>query len=512
MISLSRDGAGAEPVILMVRSIIRIAAWIFVIAGAAAGSLDVRAQNPFPDPIQKGNIRALIQDFAVVPDSGTSSSAPARINLMTADPDGRLFANDQRGKLFHISDDGSTVTEYLDIDDFSGVDLRTASGEQGFQSFAFHPDFHVTGADGHGKIYTIHSSSNNSPIPDFNPGGSNDFHSVLMEWTVSNSASNTYAAGGGSAPREVMRLQQPFSNHNAGQLAFNPTAGTGPDRGNLYIGIGDGGSGGDLQENGQDTGNPYGAVLRIDPLGDTSSNRPYGIVADNFFAADGDAGTIGEIYAYGLRNPQRFSWDDLTGEMYIADIGQNAVEEINRGVNGGNFGWDQREGSFKFEGPKETDMLDPIAEYDHTDAIINPSTAGRAVTIGDVTRELPGADLNGLLLFGDFPTGAIFYTDVDSDPLDGGQDGVFELELVDSSGASLRLIDLINETRLERELNAGIRADLRFSFAVDGQTFVTNKHDGTIRRITVVPEPNTSLLLASGLVAIARRRRRAGSK
>jgi len=197
---------------------------------------------------------------------------------MTSDPNGRLFANDQRGQLYSISADGANVTEYLNIASFAGVDLQSASGEQGFQSFAFHPDFYQTGTAGFGKFYTIHSSGNTGPAPDFvsNPGGGDAFDTVLNEWSVSDPSRNL--------------------------------------------------------------GNPFGAVLRIDPRGNDSANGQYGIVADNFFASDTSTLTIPEIYAYGFRNPQRFTWDTLTGEMYIADIGQGNIEEISQGENGGNFG------------------------------------------------------------------------------------------------------------------------------------------------------------------------------
>ena len=142
----------------------------------------------------------------------------------------------------------------------------------------------------------------------------------------------------------MLRFNQPFTNHNAGQLAFNPSVNAGSDRTNLYIGMGDGGDANDPQNNGQDAGNPYGAILRIDPLGTDSENMQYGIVTENVFAGDGLDGTLAENYSIGLRNPQRFGWDQRNGELYIADIGQGSFEEINVAENGGNFGWAIREG------------------------------------------------------------------------------------------------------------------------------------------------------------------------
>jgi hypothetical protein len=345
-------------------------------------------QDFFPTPIERGPLAVAIKEFAVLPDSGSGSSAPARMSVMTVDPLGRLLVNDQRGPLYIVSTDGEAVTEYLDLRDFPTLQVNSIGGERGFQSFTFHPDFNAQDTAGFGKFYTIHSSNNTTPTPDFDPGGGTSFHTLLLEWTTDVPASSTFVpANAAQTFRAVLRFDQPFGNHNAGLIAFNTSVGSAdPDRTNLYIAMGDGGSGGDPQENGQDAGNPYGAILRIDPTGTDSGNGQYGIVSDNALAADGDGGTLAEIYSYGLRNPQRFGWDIATGAMYIADIGQNAVEEIDLGVNGGNFGWDQREGSFEFEGAKTADMIDPLAEYDHTNVVSDPPTSigNRAVTTGEV--------------------------------------------------------------------------------------------------------------------------------
>ncbi len=458
-------------------------------------------------PIEKGPLTVAIEDFAVLPDSGSGNSAPARMSVMTADPLGRLFVNDQRGPLYTVSPDGATVTEYLDLRDFSSLNI-TSSSEKGFQGFAFHPDFNTSGTAGFGKFYTIHSSNDRSRTPDFDPDDNrSSFHTLLLEWATDTPASSTFLAADTGAPfREVLRLDQPWSNHNAGLIAFNTTAGpTHPDRNNLYVAIGDGGSGGDPQENGQNVGNPYAAILRIDPTGNDSANGRYGIVADNVLAADDDDGTLAEIYAYGLRNPQRFGWDTATGDMYIADIGQNAVEEIDRGVNGGNFGWDQREGSLWYEGIKTVDMIDPVAEYRHGNNLVSDMPTGignRAVTLGEVARGTGIPGLDGNLLLSDFPTGLIFYLNVDTDPLGGGQNGLAELITLDDNGDPARLLDLINETRGDRGLSSTSRADLRFSLATGGDVYILNKRDGVVRRLVAVPEPSTLLLLGVGVLLL----------
>ena len=457
------------------------------------------------------------QSITVGIEEYASIGTGARMNLMTTDPSGRLFVNDQRGGLFFIDRETRASNEYLDLsngDLYPSLELTDILGEPGFQSFAFHPDFATAGTGGFGKFYTMHSSDNTDPTPDFDPGGNTSFHSVLLEWNTSDPTANTFVAADAANPfREVLRFDQPFGNHNAGQLAFNPSTddNSAGDRNNLYVGLGDGGSSNDPQNNGQDASNPYGAILRIDPLGNDSANGQYGIVNDNVFALDApEEETLAEIFSFGLRNPQRFGWDDRSGDLYIADIGQNAFEEINLAQNGGNFGWNAREGSAVrpgFQGDDITDAIDPVAAYDHGGFVTDPTVAGRAVTVGEVVLESGIAGLDGQLLLGDFPNGIIYTLDVDNDPLDGGQSQLDELLLIDVNSDSMdpvRLLELLNTT--------SPRADLRFSFDTGGDVFILNKRDGIVRRLVAnpVPEPSATAfcLLLSGFLATRRSRRR----
>ncbi len=441
-------------------------------------------QDRFRDPIPTSDLEVRIVDFATLPS--------ARVSVLSTDPTGRLFANDQSGPLYVIENSGQDVTEYLDIRDFRDLRLNSGSGEAGFQSFAFHPDFAKENAPGFGRFYTIHSSSDTrTREPDFDPGGSTSFHTLLLEWRADSSTSTTFSPADADQPyREIMRLKQPFGNHNSGLIDFNPTAADGSeDYGNLYVAIGDGGSGGDPQENGEDASNPFGAILRIDPLGNDGINGQYGIPSSNVLAADNDDQTLGEIYSYGLRNPQRFGWDMDDGNMYIADIGQNAIEEISLGANGAHFGWDLREGSFRFESNDTEGLTDPVAEYDHTRVVTDPPTSigNRAITVGEVARGTGIEGLDGQLLLGDFPTGLIFTLDVDNDPLDGGQDGLQELRPIGPDGRPTRLLDIINEALSDRGLPRSTRADLRFGIHTPGEVFITNKRDGIIRRLVALP-------------------------
>jgi hypothetical protein len=286
----------------------------------------------------------------------------------------------------------------------------------------------------------------------------------------------------------------------------------GADRNNLYVMMGDGGSANDPFDAGQDINTPYGKLLRIDPLGSNSANGEYGIVADNVFASDGNPNTLGEIYSYGLRNPQRFGWDTQSGDLYIADIGQNAIEEINVGVNGGNFGWDLREGSvFPPAG-----FINPVAEWQHSVALAshpsplpaNFALDSDAVTMGEIYRGTAIPSLDGILMAGDNPKGLLYILDVDSDPLDGGGEGWTELIAIEeSSGEQKRLISIINEERAALGLAEANRADLRFSVNTPGEVFVLNKQDGVLRMLTVIiPEPSGLILAAAcGLALLTRR-------
>jgi glucose/arabinose dehydrogenase len=191
---------------------------------------------------------------------------------------------------------------------------------------------------------------------------------------------------------QLLRIPQPYPNHNGGQVSF------GPD-GYLYLGLGDGGSAGDPQDNAQSLETLLGKILRIDVTGGT----PYAIPTDNPFA---NGGGRPEIWAYGLRNPWRFSFDRLTGDLYIADVGQNAWEEINvmpaDSPGGANFGWDYFEAVFPFEGspPDQLRQLEPVSYYAHSE--------GCSVTVGVVYRGLNLPAWQGVYLYGDFCSGTIW--------------------------------------------------------------------------------------------------------
>jgi len=444
-----------------------------------------RSNNPFTTPIvaDEGVITVKLSEFASLPDAGTPSQ-PARMNLLLDEPGTkRLFVNVMTGTLYTISYDGKSVAPYLDITDPKwATPVQSGNTEQGFQSFAFHPQFTQARTPGFGKFYTWVDTSNTMPTPDFTPSGNGRTHDeVLLEWTAKDPKAATYDGG---PPRELFRVAHPFPNHNGGMIAFNPLARPGtPDFGLLYIGSADGGSGGDPYNHAQNLKSIFGKILRIDPLGKNSANGKYGIPASNPFVKNADA--LGEIYSYGHRNPQRFSWDPKNGNMFEAEIGQNLNEEINQIVAGGNYGWNVWEGSFKyFNREVSTDdqradpkMVYPIAEFDHTDPILQRLAAATGIY---AYRDKAVPQLTNKLVFGDNPSGEIFYVDADALPK-GGQS--FHRVLIDEKGEKKTLLEVIKAKNMQQGKMLATRADLRMGMGPNGQLFILNKRDGVIRLV-----------------------------
>jgi glucose/arabinose dehydrogenase len=221
----------------------------------------------------------------------------------------------------------------------------------------------------------------------FSPSG--DF--LYLDYTDLNGDTHVaeFAVRGGrpdpSSQRDVLTVDQPYPNHNGGQLAFGPNGG-------LYIALGDGGSAGDPHGNGQNLDALLGKILRIDPR--PSGGRPYGIPRDNPFVNRG--GARPEIWDFGLRNPWRFSFDPATEDLWIADVGQGDWEEIDHepaGRGGRNYGWNRLEGSHRFDGDAPPGVVGPVVEYDHSDGAC--TVIGGSVYRGDAIPDLRGAYLYG---------------------------------------------------------------------------------------------------------------------
>ena len=446
--------------------------------------------NPFPQAIAatEGVITVRFVEFATVPDIA-GEAQPARMMLLVDEPGTRrMFVNDMRGPIYSVSYDGKTVTPYVDINAPAwGVRINSQGSERGFQSFAFHPNFGRPGAPGFGKFYTLTDTANIEPTADFtSPAETRTHDTVLLEWT----AKDPTRPYDGSAPRELMRFAQPFGNHNGGHLTFNPLAAAGSvDFGLLYMGMADGGSGGDPMNLAQNLGSGFGKILRIDPSGTNSRNGKYGIPAANPFV--GSQNALGEIFAYGVRNAQRLFWDSRDGRMFMSDIGQNIVEEISPVTAGANLGWNLWEGSFRFISRSEVALGDargdarvtyPIVEFDQVDALLQPQSAAIG---GVIYRQAAIPQLTNRIIFGDNPSGEIFHVSADAMP-DGGQVPIRRI-LFNDSGVSKTLLQLIQEKNAAQGKAPATRADLRFGEGPGGQLFILNKRDGTIRLL--VPDP-----------------------
>ncbi|MFQ5408097.1 MAG: PQQ-dependent sugar dehydrogenase, partial [Anaerolineales bacterium] len=276
----------------------------------------------------------------------------------------RLFVVEQAGVIWIISGGARLPEPFLDL----RANVTRAANEQGLLGLAFHPNYAENG------VFFVHYSDRNG----------NTMVSRLQVSSDPNLADPT--------SEEVVLTQfQPFPNHNGGQLAF------GPD-GYLYIGLGDGGSAGDPLGGGQDLTAWLGSILRIDVDG----GRPYVIPPDNPFV---ETAADPEIWAYGLRNPWRFSFDRLTGDLYVGDVGQNDWEEIDylpAGTGGLKLGWNRMEGNHCFvAGCDPAQFTPPVAEYHQTEG-------GCSVTGGYVYRGQFQNGLNGVYLYGDFCSGFIW--------------------------------------------------------------------------------------------------------
>ncbi|HEY5545605.1 MAG TPA: PQQ-dependent sugar dehydrogenase [Gemmatimonadaceae bacterium] len=453
-----------------------------ILAGVFLAMPALAQSNDPYQPIRAAEdvIRVDYREFATLPDI---DGVAARMMLLVQEPGSRnLFVNDMRGPLYRVSADGRTVTLYVNIDDPQwNMDVQSQGRERGFQSFALHPQFNQSGTPGFGKFYTWSDVTDTTPTADYAPTGQGNSHdTVLLEWAAKTPGAATYD---GSAPRELLRLQQPFSNHNGGLIAFNPLARPGqPDFGMLYVGNADGGSAGDPMNMAQNMASPFGKILRIDPSGRDSRNGKYGIPGDNPFVAT--SGVLGEIWASGVRNPQRFGWDPANGRMFVADIGQNSVEELSPVPRGGNLGWNIWEASFRYAGRGvdttgrrgDRSMTYPIAEYDHRDPVLSNRAAVTGVV---VYRSAAIPQLTNRILFGDMPSGAVFHISAD-DMAAQGQDHIRRVLFTDK-GEAKTLLQLIREKNAQQGKQAASRADLRFGTGPDDQVFLLNKADGVVR-------------------------------
>ncbi len=302
----------------------------------------------------------------------------------------RVFVAEQEGiiKVFANDQETEESSVFLDIDD--RCVYADNQNEEGLLGFAFHPEFRTNG-----EFFVYYTSSDE------------DHLSKVSRFRVSRDNPNVADA---ASEEEILRIPQPFWNHNGGTIEF------GPD-GYLYIALGDGGSGNDPQGNGQNLTTLLGSILRID-VNTKDAGKNYAIPKDNPFVGKqikvGFQGKTvparGEIYAYGVRNIWRMSFDRKTGELWAADVGQNLWEEINLIKAGGNYGWNVREGKhwFRPDGNDgvRSDLIDPIFEYNHD--------VGKSITGGTVYRGTQVPELIGKYVYADYVSGRLWALDYDT--------------------------------------------------------------------------------------------------
>ncbi len=418
-------------------------------------------------PIPSGDAAAPVQDLAVL---------------------------DSRGKIYLFDDAETLGAPLIDLaaDDPGFFDLRSSS-EDGVRSIAFHPEFATPDAPGYGKVYVAYTATIDSAAPAdklFEVDASNtqlgfdlgvEHHDVLREFTVADPSDPVLDF---AASRVVLRIEQPQVSHNIGEITFNLEANPGDaDYGLLFIGVPDGATPSNFLNTAQDLGTAHGTIFRINPL-PGPDGAPYTVPDDNPFLDT--PGALPEIGAYGLRNPQKLSFSQ--GQLFIGEISEDTLEEINIFIPGANYGWDVREGTFLLQSndvvaplpDPDGDFTYPFVQYDHEE--IGPpfaATGGGFIYEGTAIPELQGQ-----FVFTDFPSGRVFTTpieDLDTILADGQitpdeTKAAAELKFVDAQGAPITFLE---------ETAAAItnRSILRLAVDPDGELLAYSEVSGEIFRI-----------------------------
>ncbi|WP_018620475.1 PQQ-dependent sugar dehydrogenase [Spirosoma luteum] len=437
----------------------------------AAGdkTLGPAVNDPVPQKIGPSGLRLILEEITTAPITNTPP-AVARINTMRVLRQGaqqQLFIADLQGILYRMQD--KTLQTVLDLREQFPEFISKPGLGTGFGSFAFHPLFAQNGL-----LYTTHTEKARTAPADFTYA---DSIPVAMQWVVTEwkleDPSATVFRG---KPRELMRVDVVSPIHGMQEIAFNPLATQGnSDFGCLYIGIGDGGA----TENGyyflcDNTRKIWSKLLRINPLGRNSKNGRYGIPADNPYAKD--SSSLGEIYCRGFRNPNRFSWLP-DGKLLVTDIGQTNAEELNLAVRGADYGWPEREGTYRINHRAKMDKVYPlpatekpgtyrypVAFYDHDE--------GNAISGGYVYTGKTIPLLRNKYVFGDVANGRVFL--VDNTQLKQGQQAtITELAIqIDGQPASFKAI------------NQGKKPDLRIGEGPNGALYFFTKTNGKLYKVT----------------------------
>ncbi|MEZ4774858.1 MAG: PQQ-dependent sugar dehydrogenase [Bacteroidia bacterium] len=422
------------------------------------------------DPVIRSGLKIELEEVVQIPRLPGSSPD---LGIVTLRPhpaaNGVVFVSDQNGYIYRIHNGKAEV--FLDarkhIPDFqSGPGIAT-----GIASFEFHPDFLQNGL-----FYMLHAETFKGKIADYSvlvDTFKSEVQWVVAEWKMDNVNDSLFRG----THRELLRLHAPTFGHGAQDMGFIPGLKKGdPEYGLLYFGFGDGGANNIKHpEIGHRLTAFLGSIMRIDPAGNNSKNGKYGIPVSNPFVNETDPLTVKEIYAYGFRNPHRFSWDQTHNNRMIAsDIGEANIEEVNVIEKGGDYGWPSREGTYGITTTRDLKTVYqlpeidrklyklPFAQFDHEEG---NAISGGYVYDGDLTQ------LKDKYIFGDIVSGRLFFVNVD--PM-----------MTDSSVYELSIFQDGKETSL-REMSQTKRIHLRIGYdRFAKQLYVITKVDGKIYRVS----------------------------
>jgi glucose/arabinose dehydrogenase/cytochrome c551/c552 len=416
--------------------------------------------NLIPEKIQDSGIRLELEFFAQLPASDTTPALAKMTKMEPIPGTNRLMINDQRIGIYELINQKPQL--YLDLKQQRPDMVSKPGWGTGLGSFAFHPEF-----EKNGLFYTAHTEPGGTQPSDF---GYTDSLKVFMQWVLTEwKADNPNAKIYKGTDREIFRIDNSSQAHGMQELTFNLNSKKGdPDFGLLYIGYGDGGTAENRFAHIANHGGAgvYSSILRIDPAGKDGVNGNYGIPKINPFAAV--PGKAGEVLAYGFRNPNRIFWDEK-GNLFATDIGQHSIEEINLIEPGKFYGWPIREGRFMINPfgsfralyplPKDDDKLGvtyPLIQLEHDETV---------AIIGGYF--MAAGQLKGKFLFGDIPTGRLFFADLNQKP--------------SSEVKSFKVIFEGKATTME-ELVGG-RVDLKFGIDAEKQVYIMSKNQGKIYKI-----------------------------
>ena len=424
--------------------------------------------NPIPDSIMFSDLVVGVDLVTQIPPSGDKLPITRIAKLDFQPKTEALFVVDLRGKMYKLENKKPVV--YLDMSKEKSRFINQPGLATGFGSFAFHPEF-----DKNGLLYTTHTEKPGSAKADFSYA---DSIPVTLQWVISEwKTGHPGAVPFSGKSRELFRINMVTGIHGVQEITFNPLVKPGdPDYGMLYIGVGDGGC---VEEGFQflahTTERPWGTIFRIDPSAKTSANGQYGIPKDNPFSKSDNSKTVGEIYAYGFRNPHRITWT-RSGLMLACNIGQKNIESENLILPGHDYGWPIREGTFLLDpmgdiskvyplppDDKIYNVTYPVAQYDHDE--------GLAITGGFEYWGEAIPEMKGKFFFGDINNGRLFYVELADIKL-GSQATIREWK-----------ITMNGKPTSMPELCGNPRPDMRYGRDAKGELYLFGKTDGKVYKL-----------------------------